>query len=151
MLKLQCQSCKNTRSRSLPPCFVILCPRLYFILSKYVKLTLSSNFRGASTLRSVATRRARELLGSKLIINLLKATSICQNLPLETTLRLASAYVLFVISFWHYIVCMRPRYYFVSLLLYFAATVSLTIGLSAHEIVKMIVWLTLINILPNPS
>jgi len=64
--------------------FVILCPHLYFILAKYVKLTLSSNFRGASTLRSVATRRAKEPLFSRLIINLLRASSICQNLPLET-------------------------------------------------------------------
>jgi large subunit ribosomal protein L44e len=84
VLKLQCQSCKHYSQHPIK----VFTAMLHYFVPSFVfcslKQTLSFNFRGASTLRSVVTRKAREPLCSKRIINLLRVSSICQNLPLQT-------------------------------------------------------------------
>ncbi|KAF7073837.1 hypothetical protein CFC21_078767, partial [Triticum aestivum] len=75
VLKLQCQSCKHYSQRAIKVltshliCHPIslLCSVVFTCLTLY----LYRCYRGASTLKSVETRRAREPLSSKLMISLL--------------------------------------------------------------------------------
>jgi len=71
----------STQSRYFCLSFVVVSSYFFFILC--FGYLILCNFRGASTSRSVATRRAREPLSSKLMIKLVLCPQVvCPKLPL---------------------------------------------------------------------
>jgi hypothetical protein len=75
VLKLQCQSCKHYSQHAIKVFLFssVLLSLLHIPSCVSVFWHRNCNSRGASTLRLVATRRAREPLSSKLMINLFLA------------------------------------------------------------------------------